>query len=110
MNIPDNILEKLLAGQKEIIDRIFNIENAISLSREKEAYTVEEVAERTNRSVFTVRQWCNKGNIHATKVHGRGRQGEWRVSREELSRVEAEGPSKDRSFDNEGRLGCRMTN
>jgi transposase len=68
----------------------------------KEGYTIEEVAERLNRAEYTVRQWCNKGQANARKVHGKGRTGEWRVSPDELARLQAEGPQP------EGTYKCRQ--
>jgi len=42
----------------------------------KEAYTVEEVAEKAKYKPFTIRQACNKGRI---KGAYKGRDGAWRV-------------------------------
>jgi hypothetical protein len=47
----------------------------------KEAYTVEEVAERTKYKPFTVRQACNKGRV---KGAYKGRDGAWRIPRASL--------------------------
>ena len=42
----------------------------------KEAYTIEEVAEKTKYKPFTLRQACNKGRI---KGAYKGRDHAWRV-------------------------------
>jgi transposase len=79
-----------LEQQQVQLDRI---EQSLALSVVKETYTTDEVAERLGRSAWTVRDWCNKGQVRgASKVHGRGRQGEWRIPHEELVRLQNEGP------------------
>jgi transposase len=78
---------------RELVERLDRIERRLELNVEKEAYTVEEAAERLNRSPWTVRQWCNKGQVEdAYKVHGKGRTGEWRIPHAELVRLQNEGP------------------
>jgi excisionase family DNA binding protein len=85
-----NWIRQVLEQQQVQLDRI---EKSLALSVEKETYTTEEVAERLGFGVWTVRQWCNKGRVQsAKKIHGRGRQGEWRIPHEELVRLQNEGP------------------
>jgi hypothetical protein len=85
-----NWIRQVLEQQQVQLDRI---EKSLALSVEKETYTTDEVAQRVGRAEWTVRQWCNKGQVKgAKKVHGRGRQGEWRIPREELLRLQNEGP------------------
>lgn len=77
----------------EVLLRLDRLERRLDLNVEKETYTTEQAAERLNRSEWTVRQWCNQGQVKgARKVHGRGRQGEWRIPHEELVRLQNEGP------------------
>jgi transposase len=87
------LLEQVLCivtRQQQQLDRL---ERLVKGSVEKETYTVEEVAERLKRSEWTVRQWCNKGQVEgAKKVHGRGRKGEWRIPHEALLKLQSEGP------------------
>jgi hypothetical protein len=82
-------LVELVTGMREQLDRV---ERRVGLGVVKETYTTEEVAERISRSEWTVRQWCNKGQVRGRKVRGRGRQGEWRIPHDELVRVQNEGP------------------
>ena len=93
-------IELLLTEIKLLGDRLERMEKSLSLNVTKEAYTVEEAAERFGNAVFTVRQWCNKGHIRATKTRGIGKKGSWRISAEELARVQEHGPSPERTFDN----------
>ena len=59
----------------------------------KESYTIDEVAKRLGRSEWTVRQWCNKGQVpDSVKVPGKGRTGEWRIPHEAVTRLESQGP------------------
>jgi len=83
-----------------LFERLERIEKRLSLSTVKESYTTQEVAERVGRSEWTVRQWANKGKVQAKKVHGRGRQGEWRIPHDELARLQNEGPKAPGTFPN----------
>src|SRR5262249_42495681 len=76
-----------------VVQRLEQIEDTNAISVIKESYTTEEVAERLGRSEWTVRQWCNKRQVRgAKKVRGKGRTGEWRISHDELVRLQNEGP------------------
>lgn len=87
------LMRLVAAQQKEIILRLDRLEKAHSLSVVKEAYTTEEAAEHLGRSEWTVRQWCNKGQVQgAYKVRGKGRTGEWRLPHEALAELQAAGP------------------
>ena len=76
-----------------ILERLERLEGRLALNVVKETYTVEEAAKRVSKTEWTVRQWCNKGQVEgARKVHGRGRKGEWRITHEGLVRLQNEGP------------------
>lgn len=75
-----------------IIRSLDRIEQTFNVSVVQETYTVEQAAERLNRSEWTVREWCRLGQVPgARKVHGRGRKGEWRIPHESLIRIKNEG-------------------
>jgi transposase len=93
-------LQLLTDQNREILARLERIEKLQSLNIMKDGYAVEEVAERVRRKAYTVRQWANRGQIQARKVAGSGPTGEWRVSPEELARIQAEGPKPERTFNN----------
>src|SRR5262245_7248468 len=58
----------------------------------KDFYTVKEVAAKLGKAVYTVRDWCRLRRINAKKLpNGRGNEGEWRISHEELIRYQKEG-------------------
>src|SRR5262249_14847211 len=63
-------------------------------------YAAEKEAARLNRAEDTVRQWLNRGQAQAKKVHGKGRCGEWRIVADEVRRLECEGPLPVGTFDN----------
>jgi hypothetical protein len=84
-------LAELLEEMTCVVEKVDRLEKATQLAVEKETYTVEEAAGRLNRAPWAVRQWCNLGQAKATKVGGRGRRGEWRITHEELTRLQNEG-------------------
>jgi Helix-turn-helix domain len=58
----------------------------------KEYYTTQEVARILAKRPYTVREWCRLGRVHGEKSHsGRGVDEEWRISHEELLRIQNEG-------------------
>ncbi len=78
----------------EIIERLDRIERSQSLTVVKEAYTTTEAAERLDRSEWTVRNWCNRGQVDgAYKVRGKGRTGEWRLTHEAVTDLQSKGPA-----------------
>jgi DNA-directed RNA polymerase specialized sigma24 family protein len=90
-------LDRMEQAQAERLERL---ERQLQLSAEKESYTTEEAAERLDKSEWTVRQWCNRGQAQGRKVPGGGRQGEWRIGHAEVVRLQGEGPSPKGTFDN----------
>jgi hypothetical protein len=66
------------------------------LNREqvKESYSTEEVAKKLGKRPWTVRQWCNLGQVPGAKhTAGRGKSGEWRIPHEVLVKLQNEGPT-----------------
>lgn len=58
----------------------------------KESYTTIEVAKILGKKPYTVREWCRLQRINAFKAMcGRGCEEEWRVSHEELERIQNDG-------------------
>lgn len=87
------LAQAILKENRTLLGRIDQLEKNLAISRPKETYTTAEAAERLNRSEWTVRQWCNKGQVGgAHKVRGKGRDGEWRIPHEVLVKLQAEGP------------------
>lgn len=86
---------------KELIARISSLEHTISELREimcqqnrpsKDSYSTAEVASILGKKPYTVREWCRLQRIHAFKAMcGRGCEEEWRVSHEELVRIQNDG-------------------
>jgi Helix-turn-helix domain len=77
-------------------ERLERIETMLAVLIEQQTvrdfYTVEEFARIVGRAEYTCREWCRLGRISAKKLpHGRGNEGEWRVSHEELLRYQREG-------------------
>lgn len=58
----------------------------------KAAYSAAEIAVIVSKRPYTVREWCRLGRIKATKrPWGRGNEGEWEISHEELERFRNHG-------------------
>lgn len=93
-------IEALCGLVKNVLDRIDQLEKNLAISRPKETYTTDEAAERLKRSSWTVRDWCNKGQVAgAYRVRGKGRRGEWRIPHDALVRIQNEGPGRSRRRD-----------
>lgn len=97
---PKNILERLDSQLHEIATRQKRLEQLVSElhasvavpALTKAYYTTAEAAELLHRKQFTVRQWARLGRINAEKTHsGRGVDPEWRISKEEIIRIQNEG-------------------
>lgn len=97
---PKSILERLDSQLREIVTRQERLELLVSElhasvaapALTKAYYTTAEAAELLHRKQFTVRQWARLGRIHAEKTHaGRGIDPEWRISKEEIIRIQNEG-------------------
>lgn len=77
---------RLTDGLAEIRDLL------VDRPRNKEWYSTHEVAEILAKRPYTVRNWCRMGRVRAEKIEsGRGVDGEWRISHEELTRIRNEG-------------------
>jgi hypothetical protein len=58
----------------------------------KEYYSTKEAAKVLGKRPYTVREWCRMGRIRAEKADfGRGLDEEWRISHDELVRIQNEG-------------------
>ena len=72
-------IKSLKADMTEIKTELAQIKELLTAQKGeivKEAYTVEEVAKKTNYKPFTIRQACNKGRI---KGAYKGRDHAWRI-------------------------------
>lgn len=77
-------------------DRLTRIEAMLAALVEgqqvREWHSVEQVARIVGRSEFTVREWCRRGRIQATKKgSGRGAHAAWAIAHDELLRLQREG-------------------
>lgn len=76
-----------------LIDRVERLLSVLGAQHDtKEWLSTKEVAALLGREEDTVRRWCWLGRVRARKLEGgRGNEGEWRISCEELERIRAEG-------------------
>ncbi len=73
-------LEKKLEALRELLT-----------SRRKEHLVVEEVADLTGRSAYTIRRWISDGKLKAIRLRDGGPRGKLLVPRSELERLVATG-------------------
>jgi hypothetical protein len=68
------------------------LERSVAQPVAKEFYSTQEAAKLLGKRPYTVREWCRLGRVHAEKTHaGRGLDEEWRISHQELKRIQNEG-------------------
>ena len=90
-------LTEVIEGQQEQIDQLQHLVRELSglISAKKtvkESYTTMEVAAILGKKPYTVREWCRLQRVAASKAMcGRGCEEEWRISHEELERIQNEG-------------------
>ena len=86
-------LERLEGGLVKLLDALDVVRGLVAAKVVvKEWYTTNEVATILTRRPYTVREWCRLGRISATRTHsGRGEVEEWRISHQELQRIQNEG-------------------
>lgn len=86
-------LERLETGLSKLFDALDVVRGLVAAKVVvKEWYSTNEVAQILTRRPYTVREWCRLGRINATRTHsGRGEVEEWRISHQELQRIQNEG-------------------
>jgi len=82
---PD-IVEEL----RQIKEQNLEILRLMRAARDRRWYTLKDAEDRLSRAAWTLRQLCNCGKIQAEK----GEDGQWRISADELKRLEQEGIPK----------------
>jgi excisionase family DNA binding protein len=84
------LTDRLAPLLEQILDGLRDIRELLAGQR-KELYTIEEVAELTGRTPYTVRRWAKEGRIVVTRVSGTGPRGRLLVARDQLQRLVATG-------------------
>ena len=86
MDDREEVLEELVKRLERMIEAL------VQAGIGKKYYTVDEFAELVDRAPFTVRQWCNFGQIRAERSMTRtGLSNKWTISAEEYVRFQREG-------------------
>ncbi|MBM4072661.1 MAG: helix-turn-helix domain-containing protein [Planctomycetes bacterium] len=93
----------------EIVERLDLIIEQLARDREREEdkerlrYTTSQAAKRLNKSPWTVRRWCELGQVRGERIRlGRsGNRLEWRIDAAEVNRVAQDGPGHEGEFDND---------
>jgi hypothetical protein len=83
-------LNERLSGIEEVVSEVQRTMAYPAIA--KEFYSISEAAKILRRRPYTVREWCRLGRVKGQKAHsGRGLDEEWRISHEELTRIQNEG-------------------
>jgi excisionase family DNA binding protein len=83
---PDGVDRSLVAVLDHLLAEVHDIRGLLE-GRLKSLYTVEEIAEITGRSAYTIRRWIAEGRLGATRVAGTGPRGRLLISRVELAKL-----------------------
>jgi excisionase family DNA binding protein len=76
------------------LNNIFRILSQIQASiagQQKPWLTVNEVAQYTGRTAFTIRRWISNGLIEAKRLPGAGQRGRFLIASDELTRLLSNG-------------------
>jgi len=84
--VASDILEEI----RQIKEQNLEILRLMRRARDRRWYNLHDAGERLSRAAWTLRQLCNHGKIRAEK----GEDGQWRISADELARLEQEGVPK----------------
>jgi excisionase family DNA binding protein len=103
---PDRLLQEQLVGRLESLEslvgdlvvrklpsldaRLIELRELL-VSRRKDHFVVEEIAELTGRSAYTVRRWISEGKLRAIRLQDGGPRGRLLIPRSELERIVAAG-------------------
>jgi len=90
---PQPPTDRLEAIESALVQIQKRLEATPAPSKEKDWYTVDEAAELTKLKAWTVRDACNKSRIAAEKSP----DGRWRISREEVGKIQNRGLPKQAS-------------
>lgn len=83
---PSDLTGSLLQEIRHMRTTMSQILNRLE-GKTKPLYSVEEVAELTARSPYTIRRWVKEGRISATRVTGTGPRGRLLIARKELEKL-----------------------
>lgn len=91
--VPLSTLEELNQKLISVEDTLTELRDLLlSQQKTKDWYSTAEVAAILGKKPYTVREWCRLGRVHASKtMSGRGSEEEWRISHEELVRIQNDG-------------------
>jgi hypothetical protein len=84
-----DIMEEIRQIKEQNLE-ILRLVGTAKVPKDRRWYGLQDAAERLDRAAWTLRQLCSHGRIRAEK----GEDGQWRISAEELARLEQDGVPK----------------
>lgn len=86
-----DMLSELAASRLPRLERKLDDVLQLLAGQRKDLYTIDEIAELTGRSAYTVRRWVTEGKLTATRVAAGGPRGRLLIARAELDKLVASG-------------------
>ncbi len=84
---------------RQLIEMVSEVRDLLMQEQIRDYYSLDEVARILGKAVWTVREWCRLGRVHAEKKKsGRGRSQEWVISHTELLRIRKDGLLPSRKY------------
>ncbi len=90
-----SMLAELFAERFPSLEAKVEALREILTSRRKDHFVVEEIAQLTGRSAYTIRRWIGEGKLKAIRLRDGGPRGRLLVSRSELEKLVATGRGAD---------------
>lgn len=85
-------LDRIEEAVRRIEAIVLRLDDTKQQLQTKDFFTTAEVAKLLGKRPFTVREWARLGRVNAEKTHaGRGAEPEWRISKEEVLRIQNDG-------------------
>jgi excisionase family DNA binding protein len=83
----ESMLGELFARKFPSLETTLADLRALLTRRRKDHYVVEEVAQLTGRSAYTIRRWISEGKLKAIRLRDGGPRGKLLIPRTELERL-----------------------
>lgn len=91
----ESLMGQLLSDKLPSLEHMLVSLRELLASRRKDHYVVDEIAELTGRTPYTIRRWISEGRLQAIRLRDGGPRGKLLIPRSELERLIAAGKGAD---------------